>query len=273
MRYGGHALAEAGTIVSYRPDAATGDLAPEIYPTYPPYVWSSVGLNTSLSDLTVWAGALVRGDLVPRRTLLDHWQPLPLSNGRPGAYADGWEYSDLGDFITVGHGGGNRVNFMHGFRKSIPSDTVTVIYLDNGGPREIPTRRITTVLADALIPGFASPTQLLFEDLGHRPCRTGLAGGAGPAGRPYRRPTPVSGRGRRAPEHRRLHPVRDLRPRGGAGRLPSQCRAPSPVRQSARQPGRDPADARRPCRCPRTLPPRPGAEPGRHPRRHHCRRP
>lgn len=165
MRYGGHALAEAGTIVSYRPDAATGDLAPEIYPTYPPYVWSSVGLNASLSDLAVWAGALVRGDLVPRRTLLDHWQPLPLSNGRPGAYADGWEYSDLGDFITVGHGGGNRVNFMHGFRKSDPSDTVTVIYLDNGGPSEIPTRRITTVLADALIPGFASPTQLLFEDL------------------------------------------------------------------------------------------------------------
>jgi tetratricopeptide (TPR) repeat protein len=151
--------------VSYRPDAASGALAPEIYPTYPPYVWSSVGLNASLSDLETWAGALVRGDLVPRQTLLDHWQALPLSNGRPGAYADGWEYSDLGEFITVGHGGGNRVNFMHGFRKSDPSDNITVIYLDNGGPREIPTRRITTVLANEIIPGFATPTQVLFETL------------------------------------------------------------------------------------------------------------
>ncbi len=138
-------------------------MAPEIYPTYPPYVWSSVGLNTSLSDLT----GLGRGPRARRSGPAPHPArslAAPAAVERPaGGLCGRLEYSDLGDFITVGHGGGNRVNFMHGFRKSDPSDTVTVIYLDNGG--RDPTRRITTVLADALIPGFASPTQLLFEDL------------------------------------------------------------------------------------------------------------
>ena len=165
MRYGGQSLAEAGEIALYRPDRATGELAPEIYPVYSPYVWSSVGLNSSLSDLEVWAAALVRGDLIGRQTLLDHWQPLTLNNGTPGAYANGWEYEDFGDFIRVGHGGGGRVNFMHAFRETDPSDNITVIYLDNGGPREVHTRRLSAVLANEIIPGLALPGQILFDDL------------------------------------------------------------------------------------------------------------
>lgn len=163
--FGGRRLANQDRIVLYRGQDENGDLLAAEFPAYPPYVHSSVGLNTSLSDLKTWARALIRGELVARQTLLDHWQPRPLADGRPGAYASGWEYQDLGAFTTVGHGGGGRVNFMHAFRTDAPDENVTVIYLDNGGPRDTSARRLSAMLANEVIPGIATRLQILFEDL------------------------------------------------------------------------------------------------------------
>ncbi|WP_417485195.1 serine hydrolase domain-containing protein [Maricaulis salignorans] len=163
--FGGRALADQDRIVLYRGQGADGGLLASEFPVYPPYVHSSVGLNTSLADLKAWTRALVQGELVARQTLLDHWQPMPLNSGRPGAYATGWEYQSLGEFTSVGHGGGGRVNLMHAFRTGAPDDNVTVIYLDNGGPRETSQRRLTAALANEIVPGIATGLQILFEDL------------------------------------------------------------------------------------------------------------
>lgn len=163
--FGGLTLANQDRIVLYRGQGEDGALIATDFPVYPPYVHSSVGLNTSLADLEIWTRAMVRGELVARQTLLDHWHPLPLNSGRLGAYATGWEYADLGRFTTVGHGGGGRVNLLHAFRPDAPDENVTVIYLDNGGPREMSHRRLSTALANEVVPGIATPLQILFEDL------------------------------------------------------------------------------------------------------------
>lgn len=163
--YGGLALADQDRVILYRGLDETGALLTSEFPDYPAYVHSSVGLNTSLADLESWSRALVRGELVTRQTLLDNWLPMALNNGRPGAYATGWEYTNQGAFTTVGHGGGGRVNLMHTFRTETPDEHVTVIYLDNGGPREMSHRRLAAALANEVMPGIASPLQILFEDL------------------------------------------------------------------------------------------------------------
>tara|TARA_R110002072_G_scaffold302432_1_gene485366 strand:- start:208 stop:1641 length:1434 start_codon:yes stop_codon:yes gene_type:complete len=163
--YGGLTLADQDAVILYRGLDETGALLTSEFPDYPAYVHSSVGLNTSLADLESWTRALVRGELVARQTLLDNWLPMTLNNGRPGAYATGWEYTQQGAFTTVGHGGGGRVNLMHSFRTETPDEHVTVIYLDNGGPREMSHRRLAAALANEIMPGIASPLQILFEDL------------------------------------------------------------------------------------------------------------
>ena len=54
---------------------------------------------------------------------------------------------------------------MHAFRTDAPDENVTVIYLDNGGPRDTSARRLSAMLANEVMPGIATPLQILFEDL------------------------------------------------------------------------------------------------------------
>jgi CubicO group peptidase (beta-lactamase class C family) len=162
--FGGRTLVNQDRIVMYMGEAEDGaPLAAEL-PVYPPYIHSSVGLNSSLADLKTWARAQVRGELVSLQTLHDHWQPMTLADGRLGDFTNGWQYQDLGAFTAVGHAGNNRVNLMHAFRPEAPDENVTVIYLDNGGPRAMSGLRLSAALANEVVPGIATSLQLLLED-------------------------------------------------------------------------------------------------------------
>ena len=134
-------------------------------PFFPAFTRSSVGLQSSLNDLTRWTQALVRGELIARETLLSHWGPQYLNDGQVAEHTNGWEIELRGDVTAVGHGGGGRVNLRHYFRNEDPDQNLAVIYLDNGGLQNFNHRGLSATLADIIWPGVADPEERLFAGL------------------------------------------------------------------------------------------------------------
>lgn len=137
-------------VTSYASEAEGGGARPPM--SWREYHFSGTGLNLSLDGFTRWAQALVRGDLVAREDLVDHWQGVDLVDGQRSRFSHGWEFEDHGDIIGVGHGGGGRVIFRHYFRRDEPATSVTVIYLDNGGAQYFSQSRLARRMAAVFMP-------------------------------------------------------------------------------------------------------------------------
>lgn len=125
-------------------------------PSFPSFVYSSVGAHASMNDLTRWAQALVRGEHLPVDALVNYWQPQIRTDGSLAEHTHGFEYEDRGAYAAVGHGGGGRVNLRHYFEKDDPEASVTVIYLDNGGLWNFNHRGLSALIAESFVPGVAS---------------------------------------------------------------------------------------------------------------------
>lgn len=91
---------------------------------------------------------VVDGKIISKDTLYEMWQPMKLNNGKKGRYASGWDYYKEGEFVRVGHEGGNRVRLDYHFKPSNKIDNYTSIYLTNGNGF---ANGITTHLVDGLM--------------------------------------------------------------------------------------------------------------------------
>jgi len=159
-------------VTSYRP-VPDRRAPPTVFqdPDFPAYTFGSGGTVTTLSDMVRWTQALVGGAFVPLAALRGYWEPQRSASGAAGFYAHGWEYERYGPMIIVGHSGGGRVIWRHFFRADDPDDSVTVIYFDNGGRTPLDMHRLTSLLAEQLLPGAARPTAALEEELLQRLAR------------------------------------------------------------------------------------------------------
>ncbi|MGK6321251.1 serine hydrolase [Sphingomonas sp. DT-204] len=164
--YPGGTVSLPGLVTSYRPLAKRdGPPARLTVPSWPEYMFASLGVFTTLADMIGWSRALLRGDLLPVEALRASWAPFAMTSGRPASHTHGWEYARHDDVTIVGHGGDNRLAWRHFFRTADPDDCATVIYFDNGGRMSFDSHRVAALLADRVMPGAAGPAEIHEERL------------------------------------------------------------------------------------------------------------
>ena len=131
---------------------------------WPVYSFVHSGLYSNKADLQRFIDGIVAGRVLAKETLYKMWQPTTLNNGKTGGYASGWQYTKVGDFVRVGHEGGNRVRVDYHFKPDDISQNYTSIYLTNGNGFS----GITTHLVDSLMSIIAPddfPTLVLLESM------------------------------------------------------------------------------------------------------------
>lgn len=158
-----------GLVRSYRPapDRRLPALLYEV-PAWPTYTFGSSGAVATLRDLVGWSQALLRGDLLPLGALLRSWQPFRLTSGELAWHTNGWNRAAHDGIVSVGHAGSNRLVWRHSFRADDPTDSATIVYLDNGGRNPLMPARVASLLADRVMPGAARPHERLEEALFQR---------------------------------------------------------------------------------------------------------
>jgi len=115
---------------------------------WPTYSFTHSGLYSTKADIQHFIEGVVASSILSKKTISDMWQPMKLNNGSIGRYASGWEYAQEGEFIRVGHEGGNRVRVDYFFKPSNKKENYTSIYLTNGHGFK---NGITTHLVDAVM--------------------------------------------------------------------------------------------------------------------------
>ncbi len=115
---------------------------------WPSYSFTHSGLYSTKADLLRFIEGVAAGNILSEKTLYNMWQPMKLNNGSTGQYASGWEYAQEGEFVRVGHEGGNRVRLEYFFKPSNKKENYTSIYLTNGHGYQ---NGITTHLVDAMM--------------------------------------------------------------------------------------------------------------------------
>lgn len=164
--YPGGTVSLPGLVTSYRPlPTHDGPPARLTVPSWPEYMFASLGVFTTLADMVGWSQALLRGDLLPLEALRASWVPFAMASGQPASHSQGWEFARHGDVTIVGHGGDNRLSWRHFFRTADPDDSATVIYFDNGGRVSFNSHRVAALLANRVMPGAARPTDIHEERL------------------------------------------------------------------------------------------------------------
>lgn len=138
-------VVKANMVSSYQ--GSEGELRKNLDIDWPDYSFSHSALYSTPEDLASFMTALVTGKIVETETLFSLWQPMKLTNGKPGSYAFGFEYSLENGFIRVGHDGGNRVKLRHYFNMENRSDNYTLVYMTNGNAYNV----WTDVLADSVM--------------------------------------------------------------------------------------------------------------------------
>jgi len=132
---------------------------------WPTYSFTHSGLYSSKADLQRFIEGVVDGKIISKETLYEMWQPMKLNNGQEGRYASGWDYYKEGEYIRVGHEGGNRVRLDYHYKPSNKNENYTSIYLTNGNAF---AEGITTHLVDGLMSIISPndfPTLVLQEKL------------------------------------------------------------------------------------------------------------
>lgn len=97
---------------------------------YPPAMYASAGINSSIEDLTTWIVMLVNGQILSTELLNQVWQGITLDNGQFADFSLGWQFSDYENITYVGHGGANISEVGHYIHKST-GESVTVVWLGN----------------------------------------------------------------------------------------------------------------------------------------------
>lgn len=164
--YPGGSVSLPSLVTSYRPlPKRDGPPARLTVPSWPEYMFASLGVFTTLTDMVGWSQALLRGDLLSVAALRASWAPFAMTSGGPASHTHGWEYARHDDVAIVGHGGDNRLAWRHFFRTADPDDCATVIYFDNGGRASFDSHRVAALLADRVMPGAARPAEIHEERL------------------------------------------------------------------------------------------------------------
>ncbi|MFZ3001876.1 MAG: serine hydrolase domain-containing protein [Undibacterium umbellatum] len=96
--------------VSYRYEEPGGSLK-HIVETYPPFLRTGAGMNSSAEDVANWLIALQQGKLISAAGLKQLWTPGTFNNGKPTVWALGWPVVRQGEYAAVAGVGGARSAF------------------------------------------------------------------------------------------------------------------------------------------------------------------
>nr|WP_243435939.1 serine hydrolase domain-containing protein [Acanthopleuribacter pedis] len=137
-------------------EAVPGGLEPLTKLDQPHYMITATGLNSNARDLADWFSRLLAGEFVSKKTLTNMWQPVQLKDGSVARFAGGFERFENDAVIAVGHGGGGRNDVRH-FMPKNGGDTISVVFLSNGGstfrnPRDSSQRIANIVTGGNLFP-------------------------------------------------------------------------------------------------------------------------
>lgn len=100
---------------------------------FPPYVYTSAGINITLDEFVIWWQAVLGEQFINEKTLKTFWEPARRNDGSESTRSNGWERQHKNGMLRIGHGGGARIHLFHYIPDSDPERSVTVIYLNNGG--------------------------------------------------------------------------------------------------------------------------------------------
>ena len=101
--------------------------------TFPPYVYTSAGINITLGEFVAWWRAVLNEEYVSKETLDTFWKPVLRLDGSPSYRSNGWERQHQKGVLRIGHGGGARIHLFHYIPDAAPEHSVTIIFLNNGG--------------------------------------------------------------------------------------------------------------------------------------------
>lgn len=135
---------------------------------WPEFSFSHSGLYATKQDLQKFINGILDGKIVSQSFLKQMWQPMKLNSGKIGRYSSGWEYKKTGDFVRLGHEGGNRVRLDYHYHIHDSKNFYTSIYLTNGNGY---SGGITSHLVDGLMATIAPndfPELMLQEKLLNR---------------------------------------------------------------------------------------------------------
>jgi len=118
---------------------------------FPPYVYTSAGVNISLGEFATWWQAVLDGEFVETDTLRRFWGPVLRTDGSESNRSNGWERQHKDGILRIGHGGGARIHLFHYIPDADPERSVTVIFLNNGGSTYFNHRGFGDALADIVL--------------------------------------------------------------------------------------------------------------------------
>jgi len=118
---------------------------------FPPYVYTSAGVNIALDEFTIWWQAVLNEQFVTAETLKHFWQPVFRNDGSPSSRSNGWERKQENGLLRIGHGGGARIHLFHFIPDTDPQHSVTVIFLNNGASTYFDHRSFGDALAKIVL--------------------------------------------------------------------------------------------------------------------------
>jgi len=78
--------------------------------TFPPFLYTSAGINITLDEFAHWFQALLNGRMIQPITFETFWQAALLNNGKPSYRSYGWERREQNGIVKIGHGGGGHIH-------------------------------------------------------------------------------------------------------------------------------------------------------------------
>lgn len=153
--FGGDHLVVPMLASSYQKNRSGEGLEAFIGYDYKPYLYASAGLNGNIADLTKWAQSAFKRDLH------SYWQPIARKDGSIGPFSHGFDMRKQQGITRVGHSGGNRNFIYQVFADANPDETITLIFVQNGGLYDIQFSIFADQLAAQFIPDALSPTDAL----------------------------------------------------------------------------------------------------------------
>lgn len=139
----------------YYPDG-DGGLRVREY-TFPPYLQSAAGINSTLDDMISFARALLGEELLDAEGKARMWQAPVMNDGEPGGYAMGWELDAMRDGRqSAGHEGGMLTTF-----RVYPDEDLAVVFLTNGMTTPYGHDEVADMLALSFVGDIFDPADAL----------------------------------------------------------------------------------------------------------------
>jgi CubicO group peptidase (beta-lactamase class C family) len=119
-------LPKGGTIGYQKENASDYIVSDYIHPTVP---FSAGAIFSTVDDLWKWNQAIFNYTLVKEELLEKAWTPTKLNDGTLISYGYGWQLGRVGEFKTIGHGGG--IDGYLTFEMYIPDQKIYITILSN----------------------------------------------------------------------------------------------------------------------------------------------